>query len=198
MPRKRKRSSPSEAVDAAVKVKRACYGLESTSHPVLSSYYPRVTSLRKFMLEFPSLSKSRKKKIASLWIRSKPNIAQANLMRLLETTLVGSFGRKLDSRDYLKDYATFSRHWRPSSSNDGRVIRPNSQAEVRHMSIWRAQSSSILGRTPRIKLSTNADRASWSTMPSGYCSINEMKMLIGQSTSCVEATSELPSTRLQT
>jgi hypothetical protein len=146
---KRKRSAQSEAADPMVHARHMDNDAESNLPPVLSLYYPRVTTLRNFLLESPSLSKSRKKKARSfslnhdeseskaLVISSELDVDQADLVRLLDTTLVGSFvNGKPDCQDYLKDYAVFSRQKRQSPLNVGQVLGPKSQFEVRQFSFW--------------------------------------------------------------
>ena len=80
---KRKRTSSS--------TKHASRNLPQPSHPhpVLSLYYRQILPLRLYLLRnLPGASKVRRRRIASLGLSKCPE-ADSNLVRLLDTTLVG-------------------------------------------------------------------------------------------------------------
>lgn len=84
---KRKRSSSS----AAKPTNPASHNLPqpSHSHPVLSLYYRQILPLRLYLLRnLPVASKVRRRRIASLGVSKGPD-TDSNLVRLLDTTLVG-------------------------------------------------------------------------------------------------------------
>ena len=63
---------------------------DAVKHALLAHYYPRLQTLRSYVLgKLPSASRLRRKKIASLSLSSDSPVA-VQLSRLLDSTLVGS------------------------------------------------------------------------------------------------------------
>ncbi|CRG91151.1 telomerase reverse transcriptase [Talaromyces islandicus] len=105
MGKKRKRPAKSTTADALIPKRRKHDGgsrRSTQSHPVLSRYYPRVVSLREYLLEeLPSNSKARRRRIASLGKPRDKDVERAangdsnesdkDLAALLDQTLIGAF-----------------------------------------------------------------------------------------------------------
>ncbi|KMU74205.1 hypothetical protein CISG_10308 [Coccidioides immitis RMSCC 3703] len=130
----------------------------STTHPVLSLYYPRVVKLRSYILELlPPTSKSRRRKVASLGSqngrvnniagsrRSTASQSQARngdeadrsraqeVAELLDTTLVGVLKQRdhADAHSRQRDFAAFTQsQFRSSRLRCTEVCATSSQSEV--------------------------------------------------------------------
>ncbi|EFW14423.1 telomerase reverse transcriptase [Coccidioides posadasii str. Silveira] len=130
----------------------------STTHPVLSLYYPRVVKLRSYILELlPPTSKSRRRKVASLGSqngrvsniagsrRSTASQSQARngdeadrsraqgVAELLDTTLVGVLKQRdhADAHSRERDFAAFTQsQFRSSRLRCTKVCATSSQSEI--------------------------------------------------------------------
>ncbi|KMP05894.1 telomerase catalytic chain [Coccidioides immitis RMSCC 2394] len=130
----------------------------STTHPVLSLYYPRVVKLRSYILELlPPTSKSRRRKVASLGSqngrvnniagsrRSTASQSQARngdeadrsraqeVAELLDTTLVGVLKQRdhADAHSRQRDFAAFTQsQFRSSRLRCTEVCATSSQSEI--------------------------------------------------------------------
>lgn len=112
-------------------------------HPVISLYYPRVVTLRQYLLDqLPASSKSRRRRIASLGRQGRPARQPADdedqhhrvqqLADLLDSTLVGVLNESSPAVDLArqKDFAAFTAsQFRSSSGTDAGPTCP--LAEVR-------------------------------------------------------------------
>lgn len=79
-----KRKRPSSMNHASRNLPQPCH-----SHPVISLYYRQILPLRLYLLHnLPVASKVRRRRIASLGLSKCPD-TDSNLVRLLDTTLVG-------------------------------------------------------------------------------------------------------------
>lgn len=115
------------------------------SHPVLSRYYPRVVSLRQYLLEqLPSTSKARRRRIASLGKPRHKDVEKAangdsdesdkELAVLLDQTLIG-VSKKTTSAAVVearqREFAAFTQsEERSLLCTDTGACSP--QSEVRH------------------------------------------------------------------
>ena len=146
MGKKRKRGVPSQPAKRVRRTKVDGGDDDDTNfhHPVLSAHYPRVVSLRTYLLELlPASSRARRRRIASEGIQSKnqrKNGSQGGgeLARILDSTLVGVSAPpnpKLNSARQ-RDFATFSQTQARSSdgsAGSGTAAGPTSGlGEVRH------------------------------------------------------------------
>ena len=108
---------------------------DSHSHPVLCRYFPKVQTLRQYLLSrFSHSSKSKRRKITTLRCNSRDDDEDADegddskLAKLLDSTLVG-FGDEAgsESRCRTKDFELFSQQFSPtaaSSLGEGTVSQP--------------------------------------------------------------------------
>ncbi|KAH0538165.1 hypothetical protein FGG08_005223 [Glutinoglossum americanum] len=121
-----------------------CESSATISHPLLSLYYPRVATLRDYLISrLPSSSKTRQRRIASLGIvtygpaigkegadadEEGRDITGKALATLLDSTLVGvPIHARSDSTNRLKELETYSQHH--SASADHTEGGAHSQSE---------------------------------------------------------------------
>jgi telomerase reverse transcriptase len=99
MGRKRKRTNAEKGTEGALKRQRILGPGSATSstkslvvkQAVLSQYYPKVFSLREYLLsKLPPTSKVRRKKIISIGSRPDEKDAEKTLSSFLDRTLIGS------------------------------------------------------------------------------------------------------------
>lgn len=103
----KKRKRPQKATTSQydpIKRRKNTPGASTTiEHPVLSAYYPRVVTLRQYLLEeLPSSSKARRRRITSAGKRDENNKSDPNASAIAASTHGGTnggvdFARFLDS-----------------------------------------------------------------------------------------------------
>lgn len=124
MGKKRKRPAREKETRSQKRVRITSEGSRQkneTTHPVISRYYLRVLTLRRYLLEqLPSSSKSRRRRIASLGLQGGDSPREQNiqdLTLLLDSTLVGILREPNQKSDQerQKDFATFTQSQYKSS-----------------------------------------------------------------------------------
>jgi hypothetical protein len=116
-------------------------------HPVISLYYPRVLTLRQFLLQhLPSSSKSRRRRILSLrgFAADNKNASDQrhdvqSLANFLDTTLIGVPKESVPAVDSSRqrDFAAFSQSQDTSQSSDTGPSCPQSEVLTCHLQFYR-------------------------------------------------------------
>jgi telomerase reverse transcriptase len=116
----KKRKRPGKENNGGITPKRSrIHSAECHTHPVLSQYYPRLVTLRQYLLEqLPSSFKARRRRIASLNANVPLNLDPHNqsidhdsiIANLLDSTLVGVLKESNQSIDHARqrDFAAFT------------------------------------------------------------------------------------------
>ncbi|PVH95994.1 hypothetical protein DM02DRAFT_132437 [Periconia macrospinosa] len=142
---------PRQAADQSPTATTSC-----TQHPVLSRLYPKVVSLRHYLLSrLPASSKNRRRKIAHLGVQQGPEQQDTNtathgidaeLGKLLDATLIGVVSKHVTddtaatdiAKERDQDLKNFSQHL-SSSGTIGGTFKPGYfvHSEVVDFVIWR-------------------------------------------------------------
>lgn len=137
MARKRKRPARDASFDERP-CKRRAAAVTDAHHPVLSLYYPKLLSLRQYLLgKMSSHSKARRRRIAALSTRPSAcgrddSVAdvEPELAKLLDSTLVGVCGALAGQAGHIQaDVATISQH-QANSTCGSSTAGACSQSEV--------------------------------------------------------------------
>jgi telomerase reverse transcriptase len=135
---KRKRNRPGREIQGENKRQRISGNFNSKDPviktAVLAQYYPKVLSLREYLLsKLPTTSKIRRKKILSVGKKPQSSEGEHTLNILLDQTLVGvSKHKEVSQEERLQQWASFSQRADTSDSNIGNTtaIGRFSQLEV--------------------------------------------------------------------